>query len=534
MTKDSGERGAADKAQIARAAGLVMALFVVSRALGLFREMVISHQFGTGGDLDAYLAAFRLPDILFQIVAGGALASAFIPTFATYLAGDDARGAWRLASAVINLVLILTTALGALAALLAPWLVRAVIAPGFDPARQALAADLMRLMLVTPVVFGVSGVVMGILNARQHFLLPALAPIVYNLGIIAGAILLTPTMGVQGLALGVVAGALGHLLVQVPGLVRHGMRYTPTLGLRDRGVHEVGRLMLPRVLGLAAVQVNFLVNTILASGLAAGSLAALNYAWLLMLLPQGVFAQAVATAAFPTFSTQAARGQRAEMRSALAATLRAVLYLALPAAVGLIVLRVPLVQLVFQRGAFTATSTQMVAWALALYALGLPAHSVVEVVVRAFYAMHDTKTPVLVGMAAMGLNAVLSLGFIAAFEALGWLPLGGLALSNSLATTAEMAALLGLVRRRLGGLEGGRIAASLARTGLSAGVMGLAAGALAWLLDGYGAWLAGGLAVVAGVGVYGVASLALGAPEPRAVWAMVRAGRRGRVEAVER
>jgi putative peptidoglycan lipid II flippase len=525
MTEESGERGAADKAQIARAAGLVMALFVVSRALGLLREMVISHQFGTGGELDAYLAAFRLPDILFQIVAGGALASAFIPTFATYLARDDTRGAWRLASAVINLVLILTTVLGALGVLLAPWLVRAVIAPGFDPARQALTASLMRLMLVTPLIFGVSGVVMGILNARQHFLLPALAPIAYNLGIIAGAILLAPAMGVRGLALGVIAGALGHLLVQVPGLVRHGMRYTATLGLRSRGVREVGRLMLPRVLGLAAVQINFLVNTILASGLATGSLAALNYAWLLMLLPQGVFAQAVATAAFPTFSTQAARGQRAEMRSTLAATLRAVLYLAVPAAVGLLLLRVPLVQLVFQRGAFTATSTHLVATALALYALGLPAHSLVEIVVRAFYAMHDTKTPVAIGVAAMGLNVVLSVVFIAAFEAAGWPPHGGLALSNSLATMAEMAVLLAIIRRRLDGLEGRRTAGSLARIGLASGAMGLVAWALAWLLAGTSAWLAGGLAVVAGVVVYGGVSLALGAPEPRAVWGLLRSGR---------
>ncbi|MFN2225821.1 MAG: murein biosynthesis integral membrane protein MurJ, partial [Anaerolineae bacterium] len=287
------------RVQIARAAGLVMALFVVSRALGLLREVVISHRFGTGGELDAYLAAFRLPDILFQIVAGGALASAFLPTFATLLAGDDDEGAWRLASAVINLVLILTAVLSVAAALAAPWLVRTVVAPGFPPARQDLTAGLMRLMLLTPTVFGVSGVVMGILNARQHFLLPALAPIVYNLGIIGGAVLLAPRLGVQGLALGVVVGALGHLLVQLPGLARHGLRYSPVLGLRDPGVHEVGRLMLPRVLGLAAVQVNFLVNTILASGLVAGSLAAINYAWLLMLLPQGVFAQSVATAAFP-------------------------------------------------------------------------------------------------------------------------------------------------------------------------------------------------------------------------------------------
>jgi putative peptidoglycan lipid II flippase len=521
MTNKS-EQGTAAKAQIARAAGLVMALFVISRALGLLREMAISHQFGTGGDLDAYLAAFRLPDLLFQIVAGGALGSAFIPTFAAFLAQDQEEGAWRLASAVINLVLLLTTALAAVAALLAPWLVRDVIAPGFDPARQALTTSLMRLMLVTPVIFGVSGIVMGILNARQHFLLPALAPILYNAGIIGGALALAPSMGVRGLAWGVIAGALAHLLVQVPGLFRHGMHYTPILGLRESGVHEVGRLMLPRMVGLAAVQLNFLVNTILASGLAAGSLAALNYAWLLMLLPQGIFAQSVATAAFPTFSAQAARGQRVEMRSTLAATLRAVLYLALPAAVGLIVLRVPLVQIVFQRGAFTETSTRTVALALALYSLGLPAHSAVEIVVRAFYAMHDTKTPVAIGVAAMGLNVALSLAFISIFEAMGWTPHGGLALSNSLATTAEMAVLLFIIRHRLEGLEGQRFAASLARTGLSAVVMGCVAGALAWLLAGAHVLVAGGAAVAAGIGVYGGMSLMLGAPEPRAMWTMLR------------
>jgi len=247
-----------------------MMLFVASRALGLVREMVISHRFGTGGELDAYLAAFRVPDILFQIVAGGALASAFIPTFAGYLAHDDEQGAWRLASAVINLVMIVTAVLSLLAVWLSPWLVSAVIAPGFDPARQALTVELMRWMLLTPTIFGISGIVMGILNARHHFLLPALAPVVYNVGIIAGAWLLAPRMGVRGLAVGVVAGAIGHLLVQVPGLIHHGLRYKLVVGMRDAGVREVGRLMVPRMVGLAAVQINFLVNTILASGAGAG------------------------------------------------------------------------------------------------------------------------------------------------------------------------------------------------------------------------------------------------------------------------
>jgi putative peptidoglycan lipid II flippase len=291
--------------------------------------------------------------------------------------------------------------------------------------------------------------------------------------------------------------------------------------LRNPGVHEVGRLMLPRMVGLATVQVNFLVNTILASGLSAGSLAAINYAWLLMLLPQGVFAQAVATAAFPTFSAQVARGQRAEMRSTLAATLRAVLYLAVPAAVGLIVLRTPLVQIIFERGAFSTTSTQMVVWPLALYTLGLPAHCVVEIVVRAFYAMHDTKTPVAVGIAAMGLNIVLSLAFVRLFTELGWMPHGGLALSSSVATTVEMAVLLAILHRRLQGLEGRRLIGSLLRVGAAVAVMGAGVGVVVWLLSGSGAVLMTGVAIVVGAVLYVGISLALGASEPRRVWAMV-------------
>jgi putative peptidoglycan lipid II flippase len=524
MTRDR-QQTAADKAQIARAAGVVMALFVVSRALGLLREMVISHQFGTSGQLDAYLAAFRLPDLLFQIVAGGALASAFIPTFVTTLERRDEGGAWRLASAVINLAFLITAVLAALAWLLAPILVRSLIAPGFDAARQDLTVRLMRLMLLTPAIFAVSGVVMGILNGRQHFVLPALAPILYNLGIIGGALFLAPRWNVGGLAAGVVVGAVAHLLIQIPGLVRTGMRYAPILGLRSAGVHEVGRLMAPRVVGLAAVQLNFVVNTILASGLAAGSLSALNYSWLLMLLPQGIFAQAVATAAFPTFSAQAARGDRLGMRGSLVATLRAVLYLAVPAAVGLVVLREPLVAALFQRGEFTETSTYWVATALALYALGLPAHSAVEILVRAFYALHDTKTPVAIGVAAMGLNVALSLVLVVAFQAAGWLPFGGLALSNSLATTAEMAVLLALLRRRMDGLEGRRLLASLARIALAAATMGAVVAAAAWWLQDASAWLLAGVALLVGAGSYVGISLALGASEPRAIWQIVRVRR---------
>jgi putative peptidoglycan lipid II flippase len=487
--------------------------------------MIIGQQFGTSGELDAYLAAFRLPDILFQLVAGGALGSAFIPTFSGYLARGDERGAWRLTSAVINLVLVLLSALALLAAAFAPLLVAKVVAPGFDPAKRALTVQLMRLMLLSPVVFGVSGIVMGVLNSYQHFLLPALAPIVYNLSIIGAALFLSPSLGIHSLAMGVVVGSLLHLAVQVPSLVKRGMGYSPILGLGDPGVQEVGRLMAPRVLGLAVVQLNFLVNTILASGLADGSLAALNFAWLLMLLPQGIFAQALATAAFPTFSELAAKRQVAEMRSTLSATLRAILYLAIPASVGLFALRYPIVQLLFQRGAFKESSTEAVVWALQFYALGLFAHAVVEIVTRAFYALHDTLTPVLVGVGAMGINVVLSL-ILSRDLAYGGLiqirPLahGGLALANSTATILEMVGLLLIIRRRLEGLEGGRLLGSTLRTVLAAGLMGFG---VSWFAAGtheLSIIIVGGGGIALGGLIYFVASLVLGSGEVRALWQM--------------
>ena len=512
----------ADKRQIARAASIVMVAFALSRALGLVRQVVIAGQFGTSMEMDAYQAAFRLPDILFQLMAGGALGSAFIPTFAGYLAQEDRAGAWRLTSSIVNLLLLVLTLTAALAALVAPWLVDWVIAPGFDAEKAALTVRLMRLMLISSVIFGVSGVVMGALNAQQHFVLPAIAPMLYNLSIIGGALFLASPLGVMGLAVGVVVGATLHLLVQIPGLVRFRARYTPVLTVRDPGVRQVARLMGPRVLGLAVVQLNFLVNTNLGSGLGEGAVSALNYAWLMMLLPQGVFAQAVATAAFPTFAAQVARGERAAMRSALAATLRAIFALSLPAAVGLVVLRGPLVALLFERGSFGEASTNLVAWALFFYALGLVAHAGLEIVARAFYALHDTRTPLLVGGGAMLLNVGLSLTLPSLFESAGWLALGGLALANSLATTLELLGLLWLMRGRLNGLEGRRSLPALARSAAAATLMGLALVTLLWALPDVNALLLGPVGVALGGLVYLGAAWALGVEEVQAVALKIR------------
>jgi putative peptidoglycan lipid II flippase len=508
--------------QIAKAATLVMGLFVLSRVLGLVRQVTIGALFGTSGDLDAYLAAARIAETVFLVVAGGALGSAFIPTFADHLARGDDGGAWRLASAVANLALIVLTVIAGLTAIFAPALVRTVIAPGFDPPQRALTASVLRLMLISPVIFGVSGIVMGALNAHQHFLLPALAPSLYNLSIIGGALLLGPRLGVRGMAVGVVVGAALHLLVQVPGLSHYGARYVPTLGLDDPSVREVGRLMAPRILGTAIAQLNFVVNNSLASGLGEGAVSAINYAWLLMLLPQGVFAQAVGTAAFPTFAGQVARGERAEMRTTLAVTLRAVFFLSLPATVGLLVLGRPLVGLFFERGAFEATSTEAVAWALAFYALGLVGHAGLEIVARAFYALHDTLTPVWVGGLAMGLNVALSLALPRVFGLAGCPPHAGLALANSVATLLELSVLLVLIRRRMDGLEDQRTLVAFARSGLAALAMG--ATVLGWqaLLPGAGALVLGGGGVVLGVAAYLGVALLLRVEELRAVGRLIR------------
>ena len=388
--------------QIARAASLVIVLFFFSRVTGLAREMIIGARFGTTAEYDAYLAAFRVPDMIFYLVAGGALGSAFIPVFTGCLTRRQLTGAWRLFSAVSNLVVIIMTAVAAVAALLAPWLVRTVLAPGFAPWQQALTAELMRWMLIGTVIFGVSGIIMGVLNSFQHFLLPALAPILYNLSIIFAAWFLAPMYGVYGLAIGVIVGAGLHLDIQLFGLWRYKARYYRTLGLRNPNVREVGRLMAPRVLGLAVVQINFWINTLLASTLVSGSLSALNYAWLLMLLPQGIIAQGVATAAFPTFAALEARGQRNELRRVFGSTLRGVLFLAIPAAVGLLVWRVPLIRLLLERGEFTTRSTALTAAALAFYSIGLIGHSAIEILARGYYALHDTRTPVVVGIASDG------------------------------------------------------------------------------------------------------------------------------------
>jgi putative peptidoglycan lipid II flippase len=441
--------------QIARAAGTVMAAFIFSQLAGLLRRILVARMFGANEDLDAFIAANRVSETLFNLIAGGALGSAFIPTFTSFLVKGDKRSAWKLASAIANLVFITLSLIGLLAFFFAPQIVRYGLAPGLadDPQLQYLTVTLLRIQLFSAVLFGLSGLVMGILNSHQVFLIPALAPAMYQLGMIFGVLVLSPFIGIYGLAWGVVIGSLLHLLLQLPSLIKRKGVYSLNLGIGDSAVGEVIRLMIPRLFGVAIVQLNFWVNSWLATQMSPGSLVGIDFGFSLMLMAQAVIAQSVATAMMPTLASQYALGRIDEVRQSLESTLRGVLFLAVPASVGIMILRQPIIAWLYQRGNFNPHSTDLVAWALLWYGAGLVGHSLLEILARAFYSLHDTKTPVLVGVGAMGLNVVLSFALSSLFAHLGWMPHGGLAFANSIATGLEAIVLLILIRIRLKGIN---------------------------------------------------------------------------------
>ncbi len=475
---------ALSNAQIIKAAAVVLLGFVASGVLGVVRTAAFSGVFGTSAELDAFYAAQRIPEMLFTLVAGGALGSSFLPVFSRYLSAEDDAGAWRLASAVMTFSALAAGVLAFALMLLAPILVPVLLVPGAPPDEQALTTSLTQLMLVTTIIFAISGLLMGILNAHQSFLLPALALSMNNLGLIFGALVLTrllpPETRIYGLAWGAILGASLHLLVQLPGLWRVKARLRPLLDWRLPGVREVLVLMGPRVLGLAVVQINFAVNIAFASTMAHGSLTALQTAWFLMFFTLGIIAQSVGTAVFPSLSALAAEDDMPGYKDRLAGALRGVLFFAFPATVGLIVLGEPVIGLLFERGEWTAESTAATAWALSFLAMGITGHSLLEVLSRAFYALSDTWTPVRIGIMAMVMNIILSFVFIQFIgdpDNLARGPFAGLALANSVTTLVEGAVLWWLLRRRIGDINDAYVLHGTARALLAAVGMG----GLVWL-----------------------------------------------------
>jgi putative peptidoglycan lipid II flippase len=491
-----------------------MLAILFSQLMGLVRSILVASAF-PAAELDAFAAANRVSETLFTLIAAGALGSAFLPTFTAFLVKNERASAWRLASSLINLVTLILSLAAVLAAWFAPQIIHYLLAPGLsrDPNLFALAVNLLRIQSVSAVLFGLGGLLISILNAHQVFFIPQITAAMYQIGQIFGVVVLARWMGIYGLAWGVVIGALLFLAIQLPALFKLKGDFTFSLGEKNPDVRKVIQLMGPRVFGAAVVQLNFWVNTNLGSRMAEGSLISLSYGFALMLMAQAAIAQSVAIAALPTFSAQYALGKIDEMRMSLASTLRSMFLLALPASVGLILLARPIVAMLYQRGEFMSVTTQMTAWALTWYAAGLVGHSVMEVLTRAFYAQHDTKTPVIIGTIAMGLNVVFSFIFARLFSQIGWMPHGGLALANSLATALEATALFIMMRQRLNGIEGRYLARGFAACALAALGMGVglwlwnqAAGSLNHWIVALGGVALGGI-------IYGISVLLLRVPE---------------------
>lgn len=499
------------------AAALVSASLLLSRLLGLVRVGVFAGIYGTGAPFKEYNAAFRIPDILFTIVAGGALSSAFVPVFAGLLERRHEEEAWGVANTVLNSVLLTLLGLAGLAFILAPDLSR-VLNPGFSPGQVTQTANLTRIMLVQPVLLGLGGMFAAMQNSYRRFLLPALAPLVYNLSIVLGAALLGPRFGVYAAAWAVVVGALLMFEIQIWGVAAESVRYRFGFNWRLPGARDVVRLMAPRLLGLSAFQIMQIVTFWLASSLNSTRNNAITYAFTLVMLPVGAVGTSLGLAVFPTLSRHAAVAQVREVERIVREGLRAVMFLALPATVGLILLRRPIVELLFGHGAWTAASTAATVYALAFYALAIPPLAAIEVCTRAFYAMKNTRTPVTIAVVAAATDVVLC---IILFHAFGPLRAqGGLGLGTALAVWLQIVLLVLAIRGPLPGLIDRALARVLTAIALSTLVMGSSVYLGLWIVDqlipGTGAGHAlmeTVITVAIGVVSYAFAAWALHVPE---------------------
>lgn len=475
---------------LVRAGLLVTGAYFVSRVLGWVRLVVIGTTFGTQGALDPFFAAFRIPDMIFQLVAAGALASALIPTIATLVAHDEEDRAWRVVSTVTNLMLAGLAVLAGLLLVFAPAVVPA-ITPGFDAAQTSSTVDLTRVMLLSPIFLALGSVATSVLQARGRFVASVLAPIVYNLAIICGAILLAPSLGVMGVAVGVVAGSALHLVVQLhPLLGPTRFRYHPRVDLADPEARTTILLLVPRAIGLGGAQLQLLAATTIASTLAAGSITAFNFAFTFFQIPIGTLGVPLGVVAFPALSERLASGATGDFVSLLGRSLRLMLFAMLPIAVVAAVAARPVVTLLIGYGKVDAAGIEVTARTLVAFMVALPSETAIVLLARAFYAARDTRTPVAAALVAVALSIAIS---IALAPALGVV---GLALGIAIASWLEAIILLVRLDRRLPTLD----VAAITAGGLLAATCSAAAGAAAWL-----AFEAGRLVVGPAPGKIGIA-----------------------------
>jgi putative peptidoglycan lipid II flippase len=511
----SQDTGMIQKARIGRATMILSGAFIASRILGLMRTSMFADVFGTGITSDAFLQAFLVPDLIFNIVAGGALSSAFIPIFTHYMIGErDEKSAWHVASSALNLAIAIMMVLALLAIIFAPWLVP-LYNPGVPAVELGLIISLSRIMFLQSIVLGGGVIITSILNSKQNFLQPAIGTVVYNVGLILGLVpgiiivsrintaqvastfLTHQTTAVYFATWGVVIGALLQVAVQIPAIIKVGMRYQFSFDYHHPGVIQIGRQMVPRIVNAAMLYVSTFVDRGLILVMVAtlplidqsGHITQYYQALQLILLPLGIFGMALSTAAFPTLAENVTRGRFDRVRAIIQDTLRSILFMSIPSSVGLIVLGLPIIQVLLQHGAYSLDSAESTAVPLAFFALGLVGLASVEILTRSFYAMRDSRTPVIVSIAQFILKIALSILFLSiiflnpvSVTSISW-GLGALAFSTSLAGLLEAFVLLWLLQQRIGGLEIRVLGRFAGRVLLASGAMGIALLILRFFLD---------------------------------------------------
>jgi putative peptidoglycan lipid II flippase len=460
----------------ARATGVVGLAVMCSRVLGLIREQVFAGLFGAGKNLDAFFMAFRLPNLLRDLFAEGALSTAFITTFSGKIATEGDESAWRLANKVATLTALFMSGITLLGIIFAPQLVELLTWGNWDPDKTALTVLLTRIMWPFMLLVSLAALVMGMLNAKHVFGPPAMASSYFNLGSIIGGVAigwwLDPRFGTRslsGLAIGTLIGGLWQLLAQFPSLRRVGYKYEPDFHWRDSGVRAVLVLMAPAVIAASAVQVNVLINSSFAASLGNGPVSWLTIAFRLMQLPLGIFGVAIGTVTLPLVSKSAAVGNTAEFRAILASGMRLAFLLTIPSAIGLAMLAAPIISVLYQHGRVTAVETRQIAGALQFYAIGLVSYSALKVLTPAFYAIGKRNTPMLVSFLAIGTN--LFLNWLFTFR-LGW-GHRGLAFSTSIVATINFLFLYALMWRHMRGLETRRMVSDLTRIGLGGALLAM-------------------------------------------------------------
>ena len=494
--------------RLAKSAGLIGIATMTSRLLGLGREMVLAAVFGAGTQMDAFNVAFRIPNLLRDLFAEGAMTAAFVPTFTRTLATQGPAAAWRVGNLVMNALLLVTGVLVIGGFAFAPQITTLLADEKFTsrPGALDLTVQLTRVMIPFLTMLTVAAAMMGMLNSLRRFFVPSLSPSMFNVASIFSAFALVPVMPrfnldpIVGMAIGTLLGGLGQILLQWPALRREGFRYQPIISFTDPVVREILRLMAPATLGLAAVQINVFVNTHLATGQEPGAVSWLQYAFRLMYLPIGLFGVTIATASLPDISRQAAVDDMRAIRATVSRGLRLMLMLNVPATIGLMALAGPIVGLIYEREAFTASDTASTAAALMLYAPGLLGYSAVKIASPTFYSLRDSRTPVMVSILSIAVNLGFNLVLV---RLLGF---KGLALGTATAALVNAVVLLWLLRGRLGGIEGGRVARAFGKITVASLAMGAAA-------YGSAAWLAGLTASEGGLGrlitVFGSIAIAL-------------------------